>query len=132
MLNTFPDLLVLGFYAPTIIRVAVACLFLYSAYAAYQHRRASAHAVLPIVGAVSWAAGFAAAVYLAVGLMLLAGYYTQIAAILGAVAALKGLALGTRFGSLFPYSRSTYVLILAVCLSLLLSGAGQFAYDLPL
>ncbi len=132
MLNTFPDLLTLGFFAPTIVRVAVACLFLYAAYAVYKHRRSIAHVRLPLVGTAVWVAGFAALVYALVGAMLLFGYYTQMAAIVGGITALKGLLLHGKFGTLFPYPRSTYLLIAAACLSLLISGAGAFAYDLPL
>src|SRR3989344_6120013 len=122
MLNTFPNLLVLGFFAPTLLRVAVACLFFYAAYSAYKHREAAAHLRFLLIGEASWAGGFTVLVYLGFGLMLLLGYYTKIAAILAGMTSIKGLLFYKRFGPFFPYSRSTYVLLLVICLSLLVSG----------
>lgn len=132
MLNTFPQLLTYGFFAPTLLRAAAALVFLYMAYIVYQHRAQAAQTPLPIVGVQSWAPGFTIAVYTAIGLMLLAGYYTQIGAILGAIAAFKELFWGKRLQMLFPLSRSTSFLLLVVCLSLLVTGAGALAFDLPL
>ena len=132
MLNTFPHLLVLQFYAPALIRVAVACAFFYAAYATHKHRDAAAHLRFPFIGTASWAGNFTMLMYAAIGLMLLLGSYTQIAALLGGITSIKGLLLGKRFEALFPYSRSTYILLLVMCLSLLISGAGARALDLPL
>ena len=132
MLNTFPNLLVLGFFAPTLLRVAVACLFFYAAYSAYKHRDAAARLRFPLIGEAPWAGGFTTLIYAALGLMLLLGYYTQIAAILAGITSIKGLLFCKRFGPLFPYSRSTYLLLLVICLSLLVSGSGGRAFDLPL
>ena len=132
MLNTFPHLLVLGFFAPMLLRVAVACLFFCAAYAAHKNRAAVARLRFPVIGTASWAGNFTALVYAVIGLMLFFGGYTQIAAIAGAVAAFKAIVLGKNFDALFPYSRSTYVFVLIICLSLIISGAGALALDLPL
>ena len=132
MLNTFPNLLVLGFFASTLLRVAVACLFFYASYSAYKHRDAAAHLRFPLIGEASWAGGFTMMMYAAIGLMLLFGAYTQIAALLAGIVSIKGLLFCKRFGPLFPYPRSTYFLLLVICLSLLVSGAGAMAFDLPL
>lgn len=132
MLNTFPNLLVLGFFASTLLRVAVACLFFYAAYSAYKHRDDAAHLRFPLIGEASWAGKFTMLMYAVIGLLLLFGAYTQIAALLAGIVSIKGLLFCKRFRPLFPYSRSTYFLILAVCLSLLVSGAGAMAFDLPL
>lgn len=132
MLNTFPHLLVLGFFAPTLLRVAVACALFYCAYHVYTHRAAPGHANFPVVGRAPWASGFAMIAYGIFGLMLFFGYYTQIAAILTALSSIKGLVFRERYTSLFPFSASTYALILVISVSLIFSGAGAFAYDLPL
>ncbi len=132
MLNTFPHLLVLGFFASTLLRVAVACLFFYASYSAYKHRDTAAHLRFPIIGEASWVGKFTMLMYAAIGLMLLLGAYTQIAALLAGLTSIKGLLFCKRFGPLFPYPRSTYLLILVICLSLLVSGAGAIAFDLPL
>lgn len=132
MLNSFPHLLVLGFFAPTLLRAAIACLFFYASYTAYKHRDAAAHLRFPLIGEASWAGGFTVLMYAVIGLMLLFGAYTQIAALLAGLTSIKGLLFCKRFGPLFPYPRSTYVLILVICLSLLVTGAGAMAFDLPL
>ena len=132
MLNTFPNLLVFGFFAPTLLRVAVACLFFYAAYSAYKHRDAAARLRFPIIGEAPWAGGFTTLIYAVFGFMLFFGYYTQIAALFAGLTSIKGMLFCKRYPPLFPYPRSTYVLLLAICLSLLVSGAGAFAYDLPL
>ncbi len=132
MLNPFPDLLILNFFAPTIVRVAVAALFLYATYWSWQHRETIAHTSFPIVGRGEWVAWLAVLFHLVVGASLVFGYYTQVGALLGLLGALKGLILGARYKQIFIFSRTTYVLLAAICLSLLLSGAGAFAFDIPL
>lgn len=132
MLNTFPDLLVFGFFAPTILRIAVAASFAYLAYSAWAGRERIAHIALPLVGKQPWVPTFSAVVYGVLALMLFAGYYTQVAALIGALATVKGLVLDHRYPEAFPFSRSTYTLLAVICLSLLFTGAGAFAYDLPL
>lgn len=113
MLNPFPDLLVLSFFAPTLLRVAAAAAFLYAAYTLYQH--GNKH-------------GLVVALLFAVGAALLAGYYTQYAALAALV--LLALELWQRTMRILP--RSTLLLLVVICLSLLLTGAGALAFDLPL
>lgn len=132
MLNPFPDLLILGFFAPTIVRVAAAAVFLYAGYLHWQQRDAIAGISFPIIGRGAWIVWFSIVFHIVVGAMLFFGYYTQIAAILGAIGAFKGLLFAGSYKEVFAYSRLTYVLLIAICLSLLLSGAGAFAFDLPL
>ena len=69
------------------------------------------------------------------GIFLIVGLYTQAAAIAGALIAVDAL-----FGKFFykeldkalKYSKMFYILILIISLSLIISGAGAFAFDLPL
>lgn len=132
MLNTFPDLLSLGFFAPTILRITVALAFLFGAY--LQHRRLEelSRIRFPIVGAGAWIIWLSIIAHTVIGLMLFFGYYTQIAAILGIVGSIKGIVYAKKYPRLFALCRADYVFILAICLSLLLSGAGAWARDLPL
>ena len=134
MLNPFPELLVFGFFAPTILRIAAATIFIYVAYMQTQHREAMAKIPFPIIGTsfgmgVVW---FAVAVELALAGALIAGYYTQIAAIVGAIAAVKYFVFGKRWPTFSSISRGTSALLFIILVSLLLSGAGALAYDLPL
>ncbi len=132
MLNTFPDLLSLGFFAPTLLRVAVALAFLFGAYIQYQRINELSQIRFPIIG---WGARWiwlSIIAHAAIGLMLLFGYYTQIAAILGALGSIKGLVYAKKYPRVFALCRLDYLFVLVICLSLLVSGAGAFAFDLPL
>ena len=132
MLNTFPNLLVLGFFAPTIIRVAAALAFGYMAYVQYKRRSQIAELRLPFGAGGGWVAWLMVTFNLAVATMLLFGYYTQIAAILAVAALVKSLVFKRWYPSAVPLSRVSILLLAVMCLSLLISGAGAIAYDLPL
>ncbi|OGC81185.1 hypothetical protein A2943_00880 [Candidatus Adlerbacteria bacterium RIFCSPLOWO2_01_FULL_51_16] len=134
MLNPFPGLLDFGFFAPTILRIVVACVFLYVAYAQYQSREVMARIPFPIIGTSLGMGVVWVAIIVEIGLAasLVAGYYTQIAAIVGIVAAAKYFLFGKRWPTFSPISRGTAFLLFIILASLLLSGAGGFAYDLPL
>ena len=137
MLNTFPHLLVLGFYAPTLLRIAAAGVLFYLAYFYITHREEIGRAPFPFVGSlgprIAW---FIAAVAGLIGAGLFFGYYTQIMALLGMAGMLKYVVYRRFFPHLmalrFPLSTSTMLLFFIICLSLLISGAGALAYDLPL
>ena len=130
MLNAFPDLLVFQTLAPTIIRVAVALAFLYVAYAQFGRRDEIAQMRFLVVGATSWAAWISIVFFVVVGAMLFFGYATQIAALLAILALIKCFILKKYYPRLIPLSRSSLLLLTAMCLSLLLSGAGALAQDL--
>lgn len=136
MLNPFPDLLVLGLLAPFILRVALGVLFLASAWhhtkpdVRERLRRELAGFKLNVLGAqFPW---YLAAAEAIIGGMLVVGFYTQIAALLGIVASVKFLFFKKRFPTLADHSPAYYMLVIAICASLMLSGAGAIAFDLPL
>lgn len=132
MLNTFPDLLIFSFFAPTLLRVGVALVFLWGAYAQYTRIEELSRLELPVFGRAPWAIWLSILAHTAIGLMLFFGYYTQIAAILAALGGLKGVVYAKKYPRLFPLCRLEYAFVILICLSLLLSGAGALAYDLPL
>lgn len=132
MLTPFPDLLVLGFFAPTLLRVAVALVFFYGAWAQYSRFAELSELPLPLVGRSSTLIWLSIAAHALIGLMLFTGYYTQIAALLGILGSIKGLVWAGRYPRLFPLCRVDYVFVLVICLSLMVSGAGALAYDLHL
>jgi uncharacterized membrane protein YphA (DoxX/SURF4 family) len=132
MLTIFPELLVFGFFAPTIIRVAAAIAFAIAALVQWQRRETIANLRLPLIGKNPGVVWLSVAFHALVALMLLFGYYTQIAALLGVLGCLKSLWLLKHYPALIPYSRSTLLLLAAMLLSLMVSGAGALAQDLPL
>lgn len=132
MLNPFPELLVFGFFAPTLIRIFVALVFFASAYVLYTRRDELSRMPFIIIGQGAWIVWVALLINVAIGAMLFVGYYTQLAALAGALLALKGLVWGKRYGRFFVLCRVDYLFVLVMCLSLLLTGAGALAFDLPL
>jgi uncharacterized membrane protein YphA (DoxX/SURF4 family) len=79
-----------------------------------------------------WIIWLAVIVEAAVAAGLFFGYYTQIAALVGALTALKQIVWRGKYPSFFWLTRSAAFLLLIICLSLLLTGAGAFAFDIPL
>lgn len=132
MLNTFPDLLSLGFFAPTLLRITVALAFLFGAYIQFKRVDELSNIRFPLVGGGPWIIWLSIVAHAAIGVMLFFGYYTQIAAILGALGSIKGMVYGKKYPRLFALCRVDYFFVLMICLSLLLTGAGAFAFDLPL
>jgi len=118
MLNPFPDLLWLGFFAPTVLRLAAAAVLLTGAYAHYKTKGPNSTAM--------------AAAHALVGGMLFLGWYTQYAALLGIAGIVAGYLLPKSLFKAEPLPWTTSLLLFAIFLSLLVSGAGAFAFDLPL
>lgn len=132
MLNPFPHLLVLSFFAPTLLRLMVGLVFVGGALMLHNRRKELAAHALPIVGKAPGLIFFAIGAHAIIGGMLVIGYYTQIAALLGIVAGIKGTIWAKRYPRLFPFCRLEYGFIIVICLSLLITGAGALAVDLPL
>jgi len=116
MLNPFPQLLIFGFFAPTIIRITLAVVFFYTAYGFTKQEKPN------------W---FHVAGHCIIGLLLLVGLYTQIAAGVGALGTLGALVWWDRLPH-GRHSRTEAVLLFVMLVSLLLTGAGALAFDLPL
>lgn len=134
MLNPLPDLLTLGFFAPLLIRVAVGSFFLAEA------RHYLMHGKVKATNGFAKHFGKAAPFFVrtfgtiesVLGVLFIAGFLTQVVALVGAVIGIKMLLFGQKLAGSPRHSRITYVLIIAGCLSLVLSGAGALAIDLPL
>lgn len=67
-----------------------------------------------------------------IAFLMIVGLYTQYVAILGMIMCVKILILKSRLGNTFFQDKSYYFLLLGCFLSLLITGAGAFAFDLPL
>ena len=129
MLTPFPDLLVLGFFAPTLLRIAVAVVLLYLAYQQYMRKQE----IIALRSSFGTSLSWAAIIFnIVVALMLLFGYYTQVAALLVVASQAYGLWANKRYPSVVIVPNSTVVLLIIISLSLLISGGGAFAQDLRL
>ncbi len=115
-LTTFPDLLTFGLFAPTLLRLSVAVVLILVA----RERMKKSYAWLAVLSGIS-------------ALFIILGLYTQIAAIIGIIALkLDFLMDGKRFGNTSWEIISLYGLAILILLSLLFTGPGFFAFDLPL
>ena len=133
MLSLFPQILFLAPFGTTLLRVAAGIAFAYVGFRMIATREEMKKIDLPIVGhPASWMISLSALITIAIGLALFVGFGTQAAAIIGALIAAKHMTLSRRFEALRPLSRGTYALLAVICLSFIVSGAGLFAFDLPL
>ena len=132
MLNVFPSLLTYSFFAPMLLRALVALSIAYIVWVQYKRREEISHMRAPLIGVVGGLLWLGLAAELAVAAALFVGYYTQIAALFGLALSLKHYIFAKKYPSVIPFSRATYVFIFIICFTLLLTGAGALAFDLPL
>ncbi len=133
MFNPFPDLFVYSFSVPTLLRIAAALCFIYIAQSLFRNRGSVQSVQLPLIQhARPWMMVLSAAITLVTAFLLFIGLATQYAAILGAVIALKHAFMLKQLVPIRPLPLSTNLLLAVICLSLLVTGAGAFAFDLPL
>lgn len=132
VLTPFPELLTFGILAPTLLRVTAAMMLIYIAYHHYKNRNDKAARRFPLLGDAMWIVWTALAIEITTAAALFFGYYTQYAALVGAALALKHLVWNGSYPRFFLLPRSTAILLLVITLSLLVTGAGAFAFDLPL
>ena len=132
ILNPFPELLALSFFAPLLLRTMLGLWFVLTAMR-HARRAPIALELAAKIGAVGriglWPLMLGEG---ALGVALIAGFYTQIAALLAGAYALKLLFFRRIFPRLASESAWFYLLAAALSLSLLVLGAGAFAVDLPL
>ena len=114
MLSLFPELLFLAPFSAFLIRIAAGFAL---------GIIASKHVFVPTT--VARGIGVIEGV---TAVLLVAGAYTQAAAIVGFILLLIALFVPT-YRTL---PRSTLLLLMLLCLSLIVTGAGPFAFDLPL
>ncbi len=132
MLSLFPQILFLAPLGLALLRLAAGLTFFGIACSRAGRHTALAEVRFPVVGSGAWIVWLAIIVEGGVGVALIAGAYTQLAAVFGALLAIKSLAWHKRYPQLFPLEQLPTALLLAICLSLVVSGAGAFALDLPL
>ena len=120
--------------APTLLRVVVGFYFLYMARFMYTERSGLlALRGIPIVDRVHpWMIPISAIATAFVGTMFIVGIQSPIASILGVVISVKHWYATKNYARYVPFSKSTYILLFVLCLALLLSGPGIFAFDSPL
>ena len=134
MLNPFPDLLVYSMLAPFILRVVVGFIFLDLGLLKFREEKKRWLASFETLGLRP--ADFFVPLYgflqITGGVMFLLGFWTQIAA-LGFVI-FTGIELYIEWSAREVLKRDMvfYLLLFVISRSLLLTGAGAYALDIPL
>ncbi|MBU1046705.1 hypothetical protein KKH36_02925 [Patescibacteria group bacterium] len=122
MLNTFPDLLTFAFMAPLILRVVAGSYFIKQAWIElikYKKRKTNAPRPLRMLSAIG-------------GILLILGFLTQVTSLFLILIVIFNLIDRIRMKKLEENKLNIYILLLGILLSLLLSGAGFLAIDMPL
>ncbi len=132
MLSLFPGLLYLAPLATALIRIAAGLTLLHLSYEFIRTREHIAHTKVMGIHVPQWLTLFGALVIFIAGVLLAIGLYTQAIAIVGMLVGLKHAVFARRYPGIMPISAGMGLLLFIICLSLLFSGAGAFAFDLPL
>lgn len=134
MLNPFPELFTYSMLAPFFIRIVIGFIFINLGEALFKSERktwVSLFETLRIPKPEISTKIFGAVEFI-IGLMFFVGFYTQIAALLAIFITLIESYLEYKESSMLKRDIAFYLLLLAISLSLLFSGAGAFAIDIPL
>ncbi|MDB5266791.1 MAG: hypothetical protein JWN89_606 [Parcubacteria group bacterium] len=134
MLNTFPELLTYSQMAPFLLRVVIGLIFIDLGLLKFKSEKGrwiesfkalgfgSAEIFVSVLGALEVLGG----------VMLLIGIYTQVAALGFIILTGMEIYLEYKEAALLKRNIVFYVLLCAIAFSLLLTGAGAFAFDIPL
>lgn len=134
ILNLFPELLTLEPLAPLILRVALGLIVMNIGYLKWRSEGPQFKIffeALNLPNKDSVIKGFGL-LEVIVGLSLFVGIFTQLAALI--LVLISGIELFAEYkeSSLVKRDIVFYILVFAISLSLLFTGAGAFSFDLPL
>lgn len=132
MLNPFP-IQFLALFAFTILRFIVGIILMHLGLEHLRNRQTLkellSFSMLPYGLFFAWYVGL---LEIIIATMFILGFYTQIAALLTVFLSLKFIVLNRRFSSPLIPGKLFYLLLLGAALSLFITGAGAFAFDLPI
>jgi uncharacterized membrane protein YphA (DoxX/SURF4 family) len=134
MLSVFPNLFTYNLIAPFILRVVVGLIFLELGYLKLGKEKSAWNMFFETI---HFKPSYLFVTLLAIieivsGAFLIVGYLTQLAALIMAIILFAEAYVELRDGTILKRDIVFYTLLLAICVSLLLTGAGAFAFDLPL
>jgi len=132
--NLFPDLFSFALISPFILRVVVGLIFLNLGSLKLGRERKwwiSSFNLLNIKPA-GFFTGLVGIIETVGGFLLIIGAYTQVTALILAVISICELMIEYKEESILKRDFIFYLLLAAICVSLILTGAGLFAVDIPL
>ncbi len=130
MLNPFPDLLAFSLLAPFLIRISLGILFVSFGYSLLVKNKS--HTINIKTNFASFSVYTISILEILGGFMLIVGFFTQIASIILSIFAISMIVIKVKHKNYFKYSLIFYILIFIITFTLMFSGAGIFAIDLPL
>ena len=120
MLSTFPSLLSWSQFSPFLIRITLGTILIFWAYRVLADKSIdSQNKIIGIIEAIS-------------GIMLVIGLWSQIAALIVTVDLVIRLVGKIRNKAFLTDGVNYYLVLLVMALSLMVTGAGFWAFDLPL
>lgn len=134
MLNPFPDLLTYSLLSPFILRVVAGLIFANLGFLAFKNEKERWIASLSTLKVPSpeLSVKIIGGIEIAGGVMLILGFYTQIAALVLGLLTFAETYIEYKEPEILKRNIVFYIMLLAILISLLFSGAGAFAFDLPL
>ena len=123
MLNPLPELLSFSFAAPLLLRVVVGAYFLKQVWQVLVTNKKKNRGVVT---------RYLACVEMVGAIAIIIGFWTQIAVIILLATVITNLVLKIKKGELNETKIDFYILLFAILISLLFTGAGFLAIDLPL
>jgi uncharacterized membrane protein YphA (DoxX/SURF4 family) len=132
--NLFPELFSFTLIAPFILRMVIGFIFLNLGYLKLGKEKPGWIVSLEVLNIkpAGFFVGLIGIIEAIGGLLLIAGAYIQITALVLGVIALAELFIEYREESILKRDFVFYLLLAAICASLLLTGAGLWAVDIPL
>lgn len=132
--NIFPELFSWSLIAPLILRVVLGLVFLNLGSLKLGREKGGWIGSLHVLGVkpAGFFVGLLGIIEIIGGLLLIAGAYTQLAALVLAVICISETLIEYKEESILKRDFVFYFLLAAICLSLLLTGAGLFAIDIPM
>jgi uncharacterized membrane protein YphA (DoxX/SURF4 family) len=135
MLNPFPDLLNYSFVAPTMLRIVLGFVILNLGIAKLKYERAvwlRSFQIMLFKKFAPFAVSFLGKIQIILGIMFIIGLYTQLAALITTIISFGELSIEYFQEDIIKRSLVFYLLIFTIALSILFTGAGLFALDIPL
>jgi uncharacterized membrane protein YphA (DoxX/SURF4 family) len=122
MLSMIPSLLTYQQAGPFIIRLVLGITLFNFGYKKVRGKGSSSGSNSPTYGMVE----------MFISIFLIIGLFTQVAALLNVIILLIKLGFKAKNGQLLSDGVNYYILLLAMAVSLMFTGAGFLAFDLPL
>ncbi len=134
MLSPFPGLFAFAWFAPTIIRLILGVFFVRFGILKLRSEKSEKLTFFELAGfpRAHIFLFLSAWIEIVGGLMLIAGLYTQTAAMVLSLFMLGAVFIKLRKPEILKNDTEFYVLLLAATASLIISGAGALAFDIPL